>query len=262
MKKAFSLIELVVVLVIIGLIVGGITSGQNLIRNAQLQTVITDKKKYEAAVAAFQERYFQLPGDMNNATDFWGAAHTTASTCLTTTGSGTETCNGNGDGTLNNAAAGSQYGEVFTFWQHLANAGLVEGNFTGIAGSAGGLDFEPGINSPASRLSGAGWGTQGIGIFAGNANMYAMDYGGNVFVFGAEVDTSTPHAATMSPEEAWNIDKKVDDGKPAYGDMIANYWNDACAAADNGSHANNNLAASYKLTNSSNQCSFYIRNSF
>jgi prepilin-type N-terminal cleavage/methylation domain-containing protein len=44
MKKAFSLIEFVVVLVIIGLIVGGITSGQNLIRSAQLQTIITDKK--------------------------------------------------------------------------------------------------------------------------------------------------------------------------------------------------------------------------
>jgi prepilin-type N-terminal cleavage/methylation domain-containing protein len=99
-KNAFSLIELVVVLVIIGLIVDGITSGQNLIRSAQLQSVITDVKKYEAAVAAFQERYFQLPGDMSNATDFWGAAHTTASTCYTTASTGEETCNGDGNGSI------------------------------------------------------------------------------------------------------------------------------------------------------------------
>jgi prepilin-type N-terminal cleavage/methylation domain-containing protein len=45
--KAFSLIELVVVLVIIGLIVGDITSGQNLIRSAQLQSVVTDYKRYK-----------------------------------------------------------------------------------------------------------------------------------------------------------------------------------------------------------------------
>jgi prepilin-type N-terminal cleavage/methylation domain-containing protein len=100
MNKAFSLIELVVVLVIIGLIVGGITSGQNLIRSAQLQSVVTDKKKYESAIAAFQERYFQLPGDMNNATDFWGAAHTTEATCVTTVSTGEETCNGDGNGKI------------------------------------------------------------------------------------------------------------------------------------------------------------------
>jgi hypothetical protein len=106
-----------------------------LIRSAQLQSIITDVKKFESSTAAFRERYFQLPGDMSNATDFWGTAHTTEATCKTTASTGTETCNGDGDGRLESNLTGTD--ENFRFWQHLANAGLIEGSYTGAQGSAG-----------------------------------------------------------------------------------------------------------------------------
>jgi hypothetical protein len=96
------------------LIVGGVTSGQNLIRSAQLQGVVTDFKKFDAATATFRERYFQLPGDMSNATDFWGSA-----TCPGTAGTGTQTCNGDGDGQVLADNGANNYGENFTFWQHM-----------------------------------------------------------------------------------------------------------------------------------------------
>jgi prepilin-type N-terminal cleavage/methylation domain-containing protein len=214
MQKAFSLIELVVVLVIIGLIVGGITSGQNLIRSAQLQSVITDIKKYESAVAAFQERYFQLPGDMDNATTFWGAAHTTAATCRTTASTGTETCNGDGDGKIEYVSTGSN--EMFRVWQHLANAGLIEGSFSGVAGASGNADSVIGTNVPAARISSAGY-----SLFwretAGDGNWYAME-GGNHLFFGSDYlgdpNSSYNVGKALTPEEAWNVDKKIDDGKP------------------------------------------------
>ena len=130
--SAFSLVELSIVLVILGLLVGGILSGQSLIRAAELRSFTTEYSKYVAAVNSFKDKYFQLPGDMPNATSFWGAAHATPATCLTTVGTGSQTCNGDGNGSISNAAAASQYGEEYTFWQHLANAGLIEGSYTGI----------------------------------------------------------------------------------------------------------------------------------
>src|SRR5438552_4058186 len=85
-RQAFSLVELSIVLVILGLLVGGILSGQSLIRAAELRSVTTEFSRYLAAVQSFKDKYFALPGDMANATAFWGIAGGTGSdaTCLST----------------------------------------------------------------------------------------------------------------------------------------------------------------------------------
>ena len=74
MKKAFSLVELSIVLVILGLLVGGILTGQSLIRAAELRSVTTEFSQYQTAVMTFRDKYFAIPGDMKNARDFWGAS--------------------------------------------------------------------------------------------------------------------------------------------------------------------------------------------
>ncbi len=66
----------------------------------------------------------------------------------------------------------------------------------------------------------------------------------------------------LSPEEAWNIDTKLDDGKPARGKIIAKMWADTCASADDGSSANNDLNASYRLSVTSKECSLYFIKAF
>lgn len=92
-----------------------------------------------------------------------------------------------------------------------------------------------------------------------NYASYALDYG-NLFQFGATVENANPAAAVLRPEEAWGIDTKLDDGKPAYGKVIARNWNNLCAAADDGTHANNDLNASYKLSDNTIQCAlFFVR---
>lgn len=260
--EGFSLVELSIVLVILGLLVGGVLTGQSLIRAAELRSVSTEFSKYQAAVHTFRDKYFAIPGDMNNATSFWGAAHATPATCLTTVGTGTQTCNGNGDGIITNPAAASQYGERFTFWQHLANAGLVEGSYTGRAGPSFLADFLISTNAPPARLPTAGWSAHTVGVQAGNADIYAMDYS-NILLIGRKntVDGGL-NDPVLTPEDAWNIDTKMDDGKPARGKVIARFWNNLCAAADDGTHANNDLAASYKLTDTATQCALYFIKAF
>ncbi len=263
MRAGFSLVELSIVLVILGLLTGGILAGQSLIRASQLRAVTMEYQRFLTAIHTFRDEYFAIPGDMKNAQSFWGVAHATPATCIITASTTTATCNGDGDGKINpsdsTTAAGSN--ETFRFWQHLANAGLIEGNYDGITHGASSNAAVLGTNVPASKLNNGGWSSFYIGNYGGGSVAYAMDYG-NVIAYGAYLADNWPAVAVLRPEEAWNIDTKLDDGKPAAGKVIARFWNNACAAADDGTHANNDLVASYKLTDSSIQCALYFRQAF
>jgi prepilin-type N-terminal cleavage/methylation domain-containing protein len=67
-QKGFTLIEIAIVLVIIGLLIGGVLKGQSMIQNARVKRLVTDMQGMTTAVIAFQDRYGQLPGDENAAT--------------------------------------------------------------------------------------------------------------------------------------------------------------------------------------------------
>jgi type II secretory pathway pseudopilin PulG len=258
-KTAFSLVELAIVLVILGLLTGGILTGQSLIRAAELRSVTTEFQRYQTAVHTFRDKYFALPGDMRNATAFWGEM--TNCGASGPSGTGTQTCNGDGDGQISENVA-NQTGENFLFWQHLANAGLIEGSYSGISGSGSSRDNDLGVNSPASKLNNAGWSVRYFDTSsASNSNSYQINYGNN-FLFGSDDASFETFLPVLSPEEAWNIDKKIDDGLPAQGKIIAMYWNNLCAAADDGSHASNDFVASYRLNDSSIRCALYFRNAF
>ena len=152
-KNAFSLVELSIVLVILGLLVGGVLSGQSLIRASELRSASTQFAQYRAAAYTFRDKYFALPGDMPNATAFWQSAGGTGAdaTCIAAQTSATPACNGNGDGLI--SGGGSEpvaHGERFMAWKHLANAGLVEGSYTGkTMGAAGTYEANPGTKCRA-----------------------------------------------------------------------------------------------------------------
>lgn len=99
-QQGFSLVELSIVLVILGLLVGGVLGGQALIRASELRSVMAGRDTLVSAITIFKNKYNSFPGDLTNATAIWGAAHATPATCITTVGSGTQTCNGNGDGKI------------------------------------------------------------------------------------------------------------------------------------------------------------------
>src|SRR5437762_14213912 len=84
-EAGFTLVEIAIVLVIIGLLLGGILKGQEMITQAKIKNVINDFNGIAVAVTSYQDRYRALPGDDANAT-----------TRRTTQAAG----NGNGDGVI------------------------------------------------------------------------------------------------------------------------------------------------------------------
>jgi len=66
-QKGFTLVEIAIVLVIIGLLIGGVLKGQSMIYNAKVKRLVKDMEGMRAAVLTFQDRYGSLPGDENNA---------------------------------------------------------------------------------------------------------------------------------------------------------------------------------------------------
>lgn len=252
-QSAFSLVELSIVLVILGLLTGGILGGQALIRAAELRSVITESQRYTTAVRTFQDKYFAMPGDMSNATAFWGKS---AADCNAQAGSVATpgTCNGNGDGIINDAVAASTTGETFRGWQHMAFAGLIEGSYTGNAGPVSAWDPDAGVNVPRSRVGGGVWGYGYADNSAAPFN-YTFNYDmRNWLVIGSEADNIHPDGPIFTPEEAWNIDTKLDDGRPGMGRVLANNipscTNTAVAA---------NRNADYLLASSTIACSLALR---
>jgi prepilin-type N-terminal cleavage/methylation domain-containing protein len=263
MNRGFTLVELSIVLVILGLLVGGVLVGQNLIRASELRAVATDFDKYQQAINAFRDKYLAIPGDMTNATQFWGAAPS----CPATAGTGTQTCDGNGDRIFNNPPAASQYGEIFTFWQHLGNAGMIEGSYTGMAGSSAPGKHDVGINAPEGRLNNSGWGVTHWNDTTGDASLFDGRYGNNLIVgMVNEAGTARPNAPLLRPHEAWNIDDKIDDGSPARGKMVARSrqgcaeYNDVALTASAADAAQ--LDANYILDEPDITCAIVMRNLF
>jgi prepilin-type N-terminal cleavage/methylation domain-containing protein len=257
-QRAFSLVELSIVLVILGLLVGGVLSGQSLIRAAELRSVSSEYQRYTTAVGSFRDKYFALPGDMSNATSFWTAG----------------TGNGDGDGIIENHGTAAN-NEISTFWIDLAFAALVEGSYTNIAGTT----MTAGTNSPRAKLNNSNWNvaglgtiavgggaTPGAGVTAPNvATFYAGNYG-NVFVFGSGTNALLP-GGVLKSEEAWNIDTKIDDGRPDIGSVTTlESQGNATAGSGCGNIAGNTTAiaaSNYDLSNtSSTACSLVFKSGF
>ncbi len=110
-QSGFTLVEIAIVLVIIGLLLGGILKGQEMITNAKVRNLADQGNAIKAAYFAFQDRYRALPGDYSAATtNIKGATN-----------------DGNGNGLVSTNA------ERGLFWQHLAAAGFITGSYDGAA---------------------------------------------------------------------------------------------------------------------------------
>lgn len=225
MRHGFTLVELAIVLVVIGLVIGGVFVGQDMIRAGQLQAVGSEYHRYVSAIQNFRAKYSAYPGDMKSATSFWGSA----TNCTATTGVALSggTCNGNGTGVIVDAVANT-IPEHFYAWHHLSNAGLVEGYFTGLTGSGHVYDdANAGTNVPQSKLGNSiGWCINRNSPYSGGW-VFAVNYSntltiGNTSMAGAGACShGTELNLGLLPSEAYDIDRKLDDGMPATGNIIA-----------------------------------------
>ena len=118
-SSGFTLIEIAVVLVIIGLLLGGVLKGQELISSARVRNLISQQDGIKAAFFGFQDRYRALPGDYASA----NANINCNPTCS----------NGNGNGRIESAATpvnASVTHEETLVWTHLTAAGFLNGSYT------------------------------------------------------------------------------------------------------------------------------------
>lgn len=228
--QGFTLIELSIVLVIIGLIVGGILVGQDLISAAEIRATVAQVEKYNAAVNTFRTKYNGIPGDLPSAqaTAFGLFTDETA-----TAG------HADGNGLIEGGASGSvsAYGEVLVFWRQLSDANLLDASL-GTTGNS--LITSAGAPTGAVTLinqSLPGSKTNPTNYFT----VYAVN-GLNYYQLGpwsgfSAAGTWTFGTSGLTPIQAYNMDIKLDDGMPLTGAVQAKGIGAMNAAPTNGGGA-------------------------
>jgi len=135
-QSGFTLIEIAIVLVIIGLLLGGVLKGQEMMTNAKIKRMSNDFNGIAAAIYSYRDRYSALPGDDPNANARWGGSIQS----------------GDGDGLISGTAFSSNTtGESRQLWAHLRQSGLVAGSGSNLpnhafGGRIGIEDTQYGIN--------------------------------------------------------------------------------------------------------------------
>jgi prepilin-type N-terminal cleavage/methylation domain-containing protein len=238
-SHGFTLVELSIVLVIIGLILGGVMVGRSMIRSSQVNSVASDLQSYEAATQMFIDKYRGLPGDMTNATTFWGAA----------------VANGDGDAILDSASGAGAAGEIFGAWEQMALAGLIKGTFTGISGTGSGYSADPGINVPAGRIPSSGYTWYYVGTSSGHTQWFDGFTGNHLYV-GGEAGTTVTNTPIFTPAEAYVIDTKLDDGMPGLG-VVRTYNTGSHPNCTNGAAAAT-TTATYTTTYTGIACMLFL----
>jgi len=204
------------VLVIIGLLAGGVLVGQDLISAAAVRAQISQIEKYNTAVRTFQGKYGGLPGDIPDPT----------ASQFGFIGRGTHVAQGDGNGIIsgfyshigNYSAYGSyQNGETIVFWGDLSKANLIDGTFST-------------VTSGSSAVSGTNYDLYFPKAKIGNGNYVYVHSGGttadgiNYFGVSVPIGSLLPSLITnvgITVAQAYNIDKKVDDGLPQSGNVLA-----------------------------------------
>lgn len=206
-EKGFTLVELAIVMIIIGLLIGGILKGQELINNARVSSSVSQIKAVEAAINTFKDKYAAYPGDIVATT---ARIPNCAAAPCSTAGDGDSLIEvtGNDAGAV---AANIEGGRAFI---HLAAAGVLSsGGVDPIAAWAAGTAL-PDLNLGGKIMVGYNLATVATTGLAngGNLSGHYLAVGGA----GTVMTTVSLKAANVA-----NIDRKLDDGAPNVGSVQA-----------------------------------------
>lgn len=248
-NHGFSFIELAIVLTIFGLLVGAIMQGKALMRASELQDVIAQLRTFTVADQAFREKYQAVAGDMSTATTLWGAADPlSAADCMLQLifvgAPDNKTCNGNGTGFVE--TSGDTYAERPLYWQHLSNAGLISGKYSGFETTGGSCCFRTTSNMPAGKIKTSLWSPNSSII-----TPFSYQLGGQTAPTGG-MPAGMNTGNIFTPEELWSLDTKIDDSRPLTGMVVAG------ASGANNCWTGSGTTSTYVLTYSAVACFAYF----
>ncbi len=211
-QSGFTLVELSIVLVIIGLIVGGVLAGRDMIAAAEIRSTISQVERYNTAVNTFRDKFGGIPGDIN----------ATKATQFGFTAKGADLNGGPAgqrDGNrLVEACESGEIGlgcETVTFWRDLSDAGMVDDRYDTATDAYPGAAVTVSDYLPTAKLGQGNF----IHVYpSGGRNTLLMTGVSATLATGGL--TLTPN---LTPQTAFNIDDKLDDGNPTTGSINAQY---------------------------------------
>jgi prepilin-type N-terminal cleavage/methylation domain-containing protein len=243
-EKGFTLVELAVVMIIVGLLIGGILKGQEMISNAQLTSTVAQSKAFDAAVSTFRDQYQALPGDIAA-----GRLANCGAVCAQAITPGDNVIGGQPG-----AAQANLTNENGAAWAQLAAADLI----TGVdQSSAIAAVPTPGVSIPQASITGASWqiGTLPVAT-ALTAQIAATNprAGHYILLDNSGVAVASAATAALTPAQAARVDSKIDDGSPNTGSVVG--MGAAGAAACASTNAANGV---YNEALTDTICGLYVR---
>jgi len=190
-QSGFTLVEIAVVLVIIGLLLGGVLKGQELIASARVRNLADQQSGIQAAYYGFVDRYRAVPGDMD------------ATAAKDAIGVSSITCGGNSDGHLVDPTDSSAWNELDGVWEQLSKAGFIKGSYEG-------GDTTPGCDEPDSNNNAAPVNVYSSPLILAFAQA-------NKFENGSAQRLALFMGQNVPVDIARELDVKLDDGKPQSG---------------------------------------------
>lgn len=248
-QHGFTLIEMAVVLLVIGLIIGGVVMGQDLLKSAERKSIISEYGEFKSAITNFRTKYKFWPGDLPDANLLRG------STAPTNAGDGNDVIGGG-------AIAGAAELELYYVWQHLQFAKMITGAFSTVGTENATYAFTPGTNVPLARYDRGAWNINTVNpavtrtlytAFTGfGIQLAAEDLRPTTHLLFSKGTTSETPTGILLAEEAEDIDYKIDDGKPGRGKLQAP--NNSVAANAGCSTTNVATTAFYDVANKQPKC--------
>lgn len=218
-NRGFTLFELAVVILIIGLLIAGIMAGSSLVKQASIRAVITDFQNYKVAYNNFATRYYGPPGDILRGSTYWPDTSGGVTSC----GTSTAYCNGNG-----NEIVESSNNEGRIAWRHLTLANMISYTAPVMTATTYTTITVGGTTPISSGISTAGYIISGYNT---NGSLYNLstvlspwyntgnqgDVGRNAVYIGTATSASGDannglSLGVLNPDDAFIIDQKIDDG--------------------------------------------------